>query len=52
METLFSQENKDQWRTKISEENLHGLLDTIKRNIFPIIGVPKEGEGEGSKKFI
>lgn len=50
--TLFSQENKDQCRTKINEENLHDLLDTIKRNVFPIIGVPKEGEGEGNRKFI
>ena len=47
-----SQENKDQCRTKINEENLHDLLDTIKRNVFPIIGVPKEGEGEGNRKFI
>lgn len=35
--TLFSQENKDPCRAKINEENLHDLLDTIKRNVFQLL---------------
>lgn len=44
--TLFSQENKDQWRKPSQSIGYH------QKKRFPNYWSSKEGEGEGNRKFI